>query len=62
VILLHGFPETSMMWEPLIDALAQSGVVALDAGHWLMQKATDAVVANVMEHVQSHGNPGSDSE
>ncbi len=32
VILLHGFPETSIMWEPLIRALAAQGyrVVAFD--------------------------------
>ena len=32
VILLHGFPETSIMWEPLMDRLAASGfrVVAFD--------------------------------
>lgn len=32
LILLHGFPETSVMWEPLIDKAAQSGyrVVAYD--------------------------------
>jgi len=32
VILLHGFPETSMMWIPLIEAVAQAGyqVVAFD--------------------------------
>ncbi len=32
VILLHGFPESSIMWTPLIDALADAGyrVVAFD--------------------------------
>ena len=32
LILLHGFPETSIMWEPLIAAAAQAGhrVVAFD--------------------------------
>ena len=32
LILLHGFPETSAMWEPLIDAAASAGyrVVAFD--------------------------------
>lgn len=32
VILLHGFPETSIMWEPLVDRLAKAGyrVVAFD--------------------------------
>ena len=32
VVLLHGFPETSIMWEPLIAALADAGyrVVAFD--------------------------------
>jgi pimeloyl-ACP methyl ester carboxylesterase len=32
VILLHGFPETSIMWEPLMDRLAGEGfrVVAFD--------------------------------
>jgi pimeloyl-ACP methyl ester carboxylesterase len=32
VILLHGFPETSIMWEPLIERAAQAGfrVVAFD--------------------------------
>lgn len=32
VILLHGFPETSIMWEPLLDRLAKAGfrVVAFD--------------------------------
>ena len=32
VILLHGFPETSIMWEPLLDKLAKAGfrAVALD--------------------------------
>ena len=32
VILLHGFPETSIMWIPLIEAVAQAGyqVVAFD--------------------------------
>ena len=32
VLLLHGFPETSAMWTPLIDALAAAGyrVVAFD--------------------------------
>ena len=32
VILLHGFPETSIMWTPLIERLAKAGyrVVAFD--------------------------------
>ncbi len=32
VILLHGFPESSIMWMPLIEALARAGyrVVAID--------------------------------
>jgi pimeloyl-ACP methyl ester carboxylesterase len=32
VILLHGFPETSIMWEPMLDKLARAGfrVVAFD--------------------------------
>jgi pimeloyl-ACP methyl ester carboxylesterase len=32
VILLHGFPETSIMWEPMLDKLAKAGfrVVAFD--------------------------------
>ncbi|MEG6509206.1 alpha/beta hydrolase [Methyloligella sp. 2.7D] len=32
VILLHGFPETSIMWQPLIDKLSEAGyrVVAFD--------------------------------
>jgi pimeloyl-ACP methyl ester carboxylesterase len=32
VVLLHGFPQTSAMWEPLIDAAAAAGyrVLALD--------------------------------
>ncbi len=32
VVLLHGFPETSIMWQPLIEALAVKGyrVVAFD--------------------------------
>ena len=32
VILLHGFPDTSIMWEPLLDKLAKAGfrVVAFD--------------------------------
>jgi pimeloyl-ACP methyl ester carboxylesterase len=32
VVLLHGFPETSIMWEPLVAALAEAGyrVVAFD--------------------------------
>lgn len=32
VILLHGFPETSIMWEPMLDRLAEAGyrVVAFD--------------------------------
>ena len=32
VILLHGFPETSMLWEPLLDTLSDAGfrVVAFD--------------------------------
>jgi pimeloyl-ACP methyl ester carboxylesterase len=32
VILLHGFPETSIMWEPLLDKLSDAGfrVVAFD--------------------------------
>lgn len=29
VILLHGFPETSMMWEPLLEALDKSGYRAI---------------------------------
>lgn len=32
VILLHGFPETSIMWEPLLKALSEAGyrVIAFD--------------------------------
>jgi pimeloyl-ACP methyl ester carboxylesterase len=29
VILLHGFPETSIMWEPLLDKLAKAGFRAV---------------------------------
>jgi pimeloyl-ACP methyl ester carboxylesterase len=29
VILLHGFPETSIMWEPLLDKLASAGFRAV---------------------------------
>lgn len=29
VILLHGFPETSIMWEPLLDQLAKAGFRAV---------------------------------
>lgn len=29
VILLHGFPETSIMWEPLLDMLAKAGFRAV---------------------------------
>lgn len=29
VVLLHGFPETSIMWEPLLEALRQSGYRAI---------------------------------
>jgi pimeloyl-ACP methyl ester carboxylesterase len=29
VILLHGFPETSIMWEPLMDRLAKAGFRAV---------------------------------
>ena len=29
VILLHGFPETSITWEPLIDKLARAGFRAV---------------------------------
>jgi len=29
VILLHGFPETSIMWEPLLDKLAKAGYRAV---------------------------------
>lgn len=29
VILLHGFPETSIMWEPLLDALRKKGYRAI---------------------------------
>ena len=29
VILLHGFPETSIMWEPLLERLSQAGYRAI---------------------------------
>ena len=32
VILLHGFPESSIMWQPLIDTASENGyrVLAFD--------------------------------
>lgn len=45
VILLHGFPETSAMWEPLIDALAERGhpVVAFDQRGYSPGARPDAI-------------------
>jgi pimeloyl-ACP methyl ester carboxylesterase len=47
VVLLHGFPETSAMWLPLIDALAAQGyrVVAFDQRGYSPGARPDAVDA-----------------
>jgi pimeloyl-ACP methyl ester carboxylesterase len=50
VILLHGFPETSIMWEPLIERAAASGfrVVAFDQRGYSPDARPAAVAAYAM--------------
>jgi pimeloyl-ACP methyl ester carboxylesterase len=45
VLLLHGFPETSAMWQPLLDALARAGhrAVAFDQRGYSPLARPDAV-------------------
>jgi pimeloyl-ACP methyl ester carboxylesterase len=55
VLLLHGFPETSGMWEPLIDAAATAGfrVVAFDQRGYSPGARPDRVDAYALPELQA---------
>ena len=53
VVLLHGFPETSAMWQPLIELLASQGyrVVAFDQRGYSPGARPDDVASYAIEQV-----------
>ncbi len=53
LILLHGFPETSAMWTPLIDAAAAAGyrVVAFDQRGYSPAARPPAIAAYTVDHL-----------
>ena len=53
IILLHGFPQTSAAWQPLIDAAAARGhrVIAFDQRGYSPGARPDAISAYTKEHL-----------
>jgi pimeloyl-ACP methyl ester carboxylesterase len=45
ILLLHGFPSSSRMWQPLLDRLAvpDAEVHVLDAGHFALDERPDLI-------------------
>jgi haloalkane dehalogenase len=55
VVLLHGFPESSLMWEPVMEALAEAGRRSVAPDLYGLGDSTDAEPATFEHNLEAFG-------